>query len=811
MKIKLTLFFCLQFTLLWAQNPTQTIRGKVVDVDTKEPLIGVNVAVYMNNELISGAATDENGLYRIPNIAVGRIQLVCSYLGYQTSALNNVVVGSAKEVVIDFELELSAAKLNEIEVKAHKEGEIINEMAVNSATTFTVENTERFAGSRGDPARMATNFAGVAGTDDSRNDIVVRGNSPFGIMYRLEDVSIPNPSHFAVAGSTGGPVGMLNNKTLSNSLFLTGAFPAEYGNAMSGVFDINMKKGNDEQHELTGQFGLLGLEAFAEGPISRKNHSSYMFNYRYAVLDILIALGVDVGTEAIPKYQDLQFKLNFPLKNDDNISVFGLGGYSNIKLTTSDDKEPAEREIYSTKNTDEWFRSGLGVIGATYSKRLNNNSFMKSSFALSTSWTKNHFDRILRHVDSVENIYVVDSIFPKLDYEFIETKISNNTTFNTRINSRNAIRAGLVSDFYNFNFVDSTYNEYSSTWLSRLDYKGYHLLLQPFAQWKFTYSDKLNFVLGAHLQWFSLNNSWAIEPRAGVSWKFKPNQSLSFSTGLHSQMQPSYIYFTKKYLSDGSFVLNNADLGFTRAYHAVLGYDLFLKHDMRIKAEAYVQYLFDIPIEAKSSSYSILNEGAGFDRFFPSDLVNKGIGRNYGLELTYEKFFTHNWFLMFSGSVFDAKYRASDGVWYNSDFNSRFILNLLGTKEFVWGKKRKNIIGVGGKLTYGGGRRYSPYDLEASKYSEDPIIIDNQRNSLQFKNYFRLDIKLNYKVNSGKNITHEVGVDLVNVTFQKNLLRLQYTGDENQPTAEVYQLGFMPLFYYRIDFSIKPKNKEESK
>jgi hypothetical protein len=256
---------------------------------------------------------------------------------------------------------------------------------------------------------------------------------------------------------------------------------------------------------------------------------------------------------------------------------------------------------------------------------------------------------------------------------------------------------------------------------------------------------------------------------------------------------------------DGSYYKANKNLDFSRSFHVVASYDIFFKKDVRIKLEAYYQNLYNIPVDTFSSSYSLINEGGTFDRFFPSLLENRGKGRNYGIELTVEKFFTHHWFIMFSGSLFDSKYTGSDGIWRNTDFNNHYVMNLLGTKEFQWGKKRKNVIGIGGKITYGGGRNYSPYDLAASQYTEDPVIIDAKRNSLHFKDYFRMDVKLNYTLNTKKGMTHEIGIDLVNVTGNKNLLKLSYVGGAN-PVQKVYQLGFLPLFYYKFDFSIKGKN-----
>ena len=787
-------------------NITQTIRGTVIDRESNAPLYGVNVAVYAADKLERGVATDDKGYFRIEKVPVGRVTVQVSYLGYKKVLMPNTQVSAGKEVVLNIEMEPAPAEMKEVQVSTGKRrGESINEMAQISARAFTIEEASRYAGSRSDPARMASNFAGVSGTDDSRNDIVVRGNSPFGVLWRLENVHIPSPSHFAIAGTTGGPVGMLSNKVLANSDFLTGAFPAEYGNALAAVFDVRFKNGNNERHEGSLQFGLLGAEAFAEGPLSKKNKSSYIFNFRYATLDLLVKMGVDIGTSAVPHYQDLNFKFNFPTKNGGNVSVFGLGGYSTIKLITSTDLKPAAREIYSSKDVDEYLATGLGVLGVSYTRPISARCYSKITFAVSAQSLADHFIRIKRHIDSLSGNYIVDGKYDQLFFHFIESKFSGNFYRNYKLNTNHAIRFGMNTEFLVFDYSDSILNEHRWTWDKRLLYKGAHFMFQPYIQWKYNINPKLTIIAGLHGQLFTLNNTWSIEPRASIKYQFRRNQSIAFGAGLHSQAQPYYIYFQKDNYSDPfNTKLRNKDLDFTRSFHAIASYDIFFKGDVRIKFEAYFQYLFGLPVDTIASSYSILNEGTSFDRFFPGKLVNNGVGRNVGIELTVEKFFTHGWFMMFTGSLYDARYRASNGIWYNSDFNGNYIMNLLGTKEFKWGKKRLNTIGIGGKITFGGGQRYTPYDTLRSKYSDDPVVQDAQRNQYQFKPYFRFDIKINYTFNSRKHLTQEVGVDLVNITGQKNILKLQYTGVSSQP-KEVYQLGFLPLFYYRIDFSLMGK------
>ncbi len=776
-----------------AQEPTQTIRGQVIDIDTKSTLIGAAITVYEDTILVKGATTDIDGIYRIDNVPVGRYTLVASYIGYEKIVLPNIVLNSGKEFIHDFELEESITNMKEVTVTANKRGEALNEMATVSARSFSVEETDRYAGSRGDPARMASNFAGVVGNDDSKNDIVVRGNSPFGVLYRMEGVNIPSPNHFSVAGSTGGPVGILNNKVLSNSDFMTGAFPAEFGNSIAAAFDLKMRNGNNEKHEFTGQLGFFGTELTAEGPISKEKRSSYLVNYRYATITLFSALGIDIGTDSEPKYQDMAFKLNFPLGKADNFSVFGLGGISNIDLITSDIDEIAERELYGDLDKDEYFRSGMGTVGMSYTKSLKNNDYLKFTLAGSTEYTANDLEKVYR-----DSTFKVDSLTLHTSYLFSQHKISANFFYNKKFNARHTFKTGVYCEDYLFDFADSIVTDTVGQFLTRMDYEGMALLIQPFAQWNWKITQNWTLNTGLHGQYFTLNNAWAIEPRAGLKWKFHPTQSLSAGFGMHSQLQPTYVYFQRQYDANGNFTLANTNLDFNKSIHYVLSYDNSLSDYLRLKLETYYQRVYNVPVDTFASNFYVLNEGSGFDRFWPGELVNKGTGENYGVEMTLEKFFNKGYFFMVTGSLYNATFRGSAGKTLNSDFNGNYVLNALGTKEFKWGEKNNSSFGLGGKVTFAGGRRYTPIDTIASRVMGETVYVDSERNLFQFRDYFRADIKLNYKINASK-ITHEIGVDLVNVFDIKNVLRQRYIIDSNE-VVEEYQLGFLPAFYYKIDF-----------
>ena len=286
MKIAFTALLILIVSGLFGQTLTQTIRGTVIDKQTLQPIIGARVVVLESDPLI-GSVTNVDGQFRLEGVAVGRQSIQVTYMGYEPVVMQNLAL-TTKEMVLNITMIESVNSLTEVEVTSEKKGETVNKMANVSIRSFSVEESNRFAGSRNDVARMAQNFAGVQGADDSRNDIVIRGNSPTGVLFRMEGVDIPNPNHFARFGTTGGPISILNNNVLSNSDFMTGAFPSEYGNATAGVFDLKMRTGNNENQEFMFQFGFNGAELMAEGPFSDSSKASYLVSYRYSTLFLLI-------------------------------------------------------------------------------------------------------------------------------------------------------------------------------------------------------------------------------------------------------------------------------------------------------------------------------------------------------------------------------------------------------------------------------------------------------------------------------------------------------------------------------------------
>lgn len=803
---------CLHF-VSFAQ-PTQNVRGKIFDSETFIPLVGAKVQVFTSDSTkFYRALTDVDGNFSIPNVPVGKHKVIVSFATYD-SQTSVVEVNSGKESIVNIPMQESFKMQDEVTVVGRKEGEVINELALISARQFSVEETNRYPGSRSDPARMASNFAGVQGADDSRNDIVIRGNSPLGVVYKVEGVDIPNPSHFAISGSAGGPVSIINNKSLANSDFFMSAFPAEYGNSISGIFDLKLRNGNNNHHEFTGQFGFLGTELMAEGPMKKDGKASYLVMGRYSTLSIFQQVGIKIGTDAVPVYGDGAFKFNWNLKKGGNLSFFALGGKSNIKILISEQEEYTS-DLYGEGDRDQYFGTTMLTSGLNYKKSLSEKTFLTSTLAYSFEEQHSKHEYLIRHLDTInkgtaDEAYKlrVDSIYPMMGYTYAMSKVSYFLAVTHKFNPRHLIKAGINFDAYFMNHSDSVLPLVSdSVFLNRWDFKGSAMLIQPFVQWKWRISEKMDFTAGLHAQYFSMSNSISpIEPRLG--WKYKMNkaQSIFAGAGMHSQIQPMYTYTYHLLDAQGDKIYHNKNMDFSKSIHTSIGYDKSFGKGLNFRTEIYYQHLYNIPVTIQPSSYSLINMGGGFARFFPDSLENTGTGTNYGLEITLQKYFSNKFFFLFSGSLYNSSYVGSDGIERNTSYNGNYVTNFLTGKEFRINDKQSISLGI--KITYAGGQRYGYVNIPESTLKNEIIYLDSAFNERQFKNYFRMDFKVNWKLNT-KKLTHEIGLDLVNIFNTRNLLSLAYAPNladpSAEPIAEKQQLGFLPIFYYKIDFRFAKK------
>jgi hypothetical protein len=782
------LLLCLFSLTSLAQTPTtvltQTIRGKIVDKQIQSTLPGAIVTI-TDLHPVKGTSSDLEGRFRIQNVPVGRHTLKITMMGYEELVLN-IDVNSGKENVLVIEMVEKITSTNEVVIMAEVDKEKPqNELSTVSSRTFSVEETQRFAAAVNDPARMAMSFAGVQAAGDGGNNIVIRGNAPNGLLWRMEGVEVPNPNHFSSVGTAGGAISILSAQLLTNSDFMTGAFAAEYGNALSGVFDLKLRHGNNEKREFTFQAGVLGFDFAAEGPLSRRHNGSYLINYRYSTLSLLSKANI-IEDNGITNFQDLSFNIVLPTTKAGTFTAFGFGGLSSQNSTMERD---------STKWIEPWMRYGYeyigntGVLGLTHRIGLGDKTFLHT--ALVVSGTGNGFN----------SVYILDNLNLRNDYEehFNQQKLTLSSTLTHKFNAQHTLRTGLIVNRIGYDFNQKYYDEELSAMRIQLSDKGNTSSMQSYAQWQYRPSESITLNAGTHILYLALNNQASIEPRLGAKWNFLPKQTLSLGYGLHSQLQPLGVYFADIPIAENATTTQerNLNVGFSKAHHLVLGYDRSLEENVRMKVEVFNQWLFNIPVSADPiSTYSTINTLEGF---VTRELVNKGKGYNRGVELTLERFLNNNWYFMLSGSLYESKYKALDNIWRNTRFNGNYSGTFTAGREFVFDKKgKKRILGLNAKVMLTGGYYITPIDL-AQSIAEGETVRDQTRPfSEKLPDYFRVDTRVSLRRDFPK-FSSTVSLDLQNATNQKNLFD-RYYDSKTGTIKDALQTPLIPVLSWRVQF-----------
>jgi hypothetical protein len=776
-----------------AQNElAETVRGTVISGDPTQELVQASVYVIGSNPAI-GTVTDEEGNFNF-TVSVGRQKLKFSSVGFYSQEID-ILVNTGKEVVLNVVLEPALLELEGVEVVAiHDKSQPMNKLSVTGARTFSTEETFRFAGSLGDPARMVRSFAGVIPANDSRNDIIIRGNSPIGVQWSLDGVEIPNLNHFNTGvGMTGGQVTMLNTNLLSNSDFHMSAWPAPYGNAMAGIFDLKMRKGNNQKHEFWGQMGYNGFELGSEGYFSKKSTSSYLVSYRYSIPDLMEKMGFYAGIT--PKYQDLTMKLDFDINKKNQLSVIGLYGISGINFVASE-VEMIDIDENVLKNFDQRVKidAKTYILGATHTvdftpktKLTTLLSFVRSDthMPVDTTMSKNQPNwewTTLWEEQALEDKY---SLYSKIEHRFSYTSL---------------VEAGVKYDFYDVNYLEK-YNDGSQV-INSVDEKGNFGLWRAYAQYRQNIASKLILTGGVHGMYLDMNKTYSVEPRFGARYTPALKHTFALAGGMYSQLIPRSFYFIRTYTPTGDIEYSNKNLGFMKSAHADFSYSWAFAPNWHFKAETYYQHLYNIPVKNDpDETYTILQAGGAGENFImrEGNLVNKGTGKNYGVEFTIEKFMSKNYYLLFNSTFYRSTYtNGFNKKEWSTVFDGKYLFNLASGYELPLKKGWTLFADIKGSLA--GGTRYTPVLEEESK-KQNKVVFDVTRiNDLQLRNYFRTDLRIGYRKNR-KNFTDELALDLQNLSNQKNIYGMSYDLEKGT-YSEILLQGFMPMVTYRVNFSL---------
>lgn len=771
----LFLLLILTTTVFGFQVQTQKVSGTVLDQTTQQPLVGANI-ILLDHEPLMGTSTDGNGKFELNNVPMGRQSFKVTYLGYQTAIIPDILVTSGKEVVLTIKLEEDIFEGESVNVTADiRKDQPLNDMAFVSAKAISIEETQRYAGGLEDPARLVTAFAGVTSSGGIQtNAISIRGNAPKSVQWRLEGIEIPNPSHFAGLSVTGGGgLTLFSSQLLANSDFMTSAFPAEYGNVLSGVFDINFRSGNPDRREHAFKVGINGIEASSGGPIRKGGSAMYLFNYRFSTLTLLMPI---LPTEGTIMYQDLSFNLDFPTQHAGRFSLWGIGGADRQTLDAK--RDSSQWEYLYWDFSDNEIDLGVGAVGMSHSILVNDGGYLKTSLAASGNLTDYSQDRLDTDYE----------LHPYLNINNKTGRMAFKSYLNQKMGDRITTRTGVELQhlFYDIDLKADT--DHNMALRTLRNGRGDAFLGQAYTQAKFQLSPEFTAQLGLHAQWFSISDQFLAEPRASVRWDATEQTSFNLGYGLHSQIEDLSIYFVET--PSGK---PNQNLNMARAHHWVAGWDQSIGTHHRTKVELFYQRLFDVPVIA-DSSFSMINYLQ--DLMFDAPLVNEGEGENYGVEFTLERFLNHGFYYLFTGTWYSSRYQGGDGVWRKSRFDQRVALNGLGGKEFML-HDGKNILGINLRLTVAGGERFSPIASSVSEEREEVVFNERSAYSKQFDTQYIADLTMNWKTNrSGYATTWALQL--------KNLLMAEdYSYDYNYQTNKVDKIAegtILPFLSWKIEF-----------
>lgn len=757
------------------RNAGQTVAGIVFDAASEERLPFCTLRLSYGDRY---TVADSVGHFRFEDIPVGRYDIEASYTGYSPVIVKDVVVTSSKETILEIPLQERVSELSEVLVTPKVIKYMpLNSMNLSSGRMLSVEEAGRFAGGLDDPARLAGVFAGVA-TNIGDNGITVRGNAPKLMQWKLEGIEIPNPNHFGeVGGFGGGGLTALSSLVLGNSDFLTGAFPAEYGNALAGVFDLKLRTGNNRRHEHTASLGTMGIDLSSEGPFKKGGKASYLFNYRYSTLWMISGFLPDGAGQGM-KYQDLSLKLNFPTKKAGTFSVWGLGLIDGNREKPKTNKD--EWEYESDRNffdTSIW----MGAIGVNHKYRLGAGTQFKTTVAATYNGIDSHQDALDDNLTAHH-----DNTIRKNNCNLVLNAYMNN-----RIGQAGNSRTGIVVTGMFYDMLLRKSGTPGGEMGTVADEKGSSALLEAYTEFSLSPSEKWQINPGLHMQYFALNGHYSIEPRLAIKYSPDRKQSLAFSYGNHSRTELLNYYFTRN--SKGELINRNMD--FTRGHHFVVTYDRNFGNDFHLRIEPYIQLLYKVPVVAGSSQSLINNKD---DWFITDKFESTGRGLNYGLEATFEKYMSQRYYFMLTGSIFNSRYKGGDGIWRNTRFNRNYLFNILGGKEWMVGRSRRNVLGVNIRVTFRGGDRYTPILEDESVTAREVIFDERLAYSEQLKPVLWADFSVYYRINSRKT-SHEFGLKWLNATFYDEYLGHEYNFKTGR--VEEYRDGIcMPNLYYKISF-----------
>jgi len=763
----------------------QNVRGNIKENFTEQPIEGVIVKLLKDNQTYKETLSDKDGKFIFSEVELGHYDILFTHVNYKSFIQPSILVSVSKETVLNISMESRNVQLDEVEVNPDKErGVPNNEMANSSVFSITPRDARRIAGGLDDPIRVSGTLPGVTSASGfSSNFVSIRGNSPRGLKYNMEGVELPNPTHFARIGSSGGTFTIFSMQLLDKSDFYTGAFSAQFGDALGGVFDVKFKKGNAKQHEMTFQIGSLGVEFGSEGPLSKKNNSSYVFNYRYAT----VGLG-RIGNPSTPTYQDFSFNIDIPLaKSNAKLQFFGISGISDRTRKAIAD---SSLWVESLDRTKLYIASTTATFGSVYKKYINPKTIFKAT--LLGSYTK--------QADNKEYTQDDFTILQKKINQYESIPLSGALSLKHKFGLKHSNVTGLSFNSTSHKWLAEKYSFTQAKQIVLMNGTGRSNLLKAYTQSKFSLTEKMNILAGVHFLYYDVTNQNTVEPRLSFNYQLNNRHSLSLSAGMHSQVENYATYLYEQTDLNGQITHPNQNLKLAKSRHYILGYKgkVFTNHRLRI--EAYYQELYDVPVDTGTFSTINISELADLRA-----LTNNGTGRNYGIDIGFERYTDNGLYYIFNSSFWRSLYTAGDGIERSTAFDNNFNMRFIIGKEYKLrastskkGIDKYRSFSWNSNFNILGGQTYTPLNLVTSKIEQETIYNESLAFSQKGKTLLFLDFNFSYTINKKSRKT-VWAIQIKNLFNNGNALYREYDTILDKEVT-VKSTSFFPNIYYRLEF-----------
>lgn len=746
----------------FAQERTGIIKGRLLDGETKAPLVGANVEVL---NTIMGSATDEQGQFFVNDVPVGSYSLRFSYIGYQNATQTDVIVRPQRITFVEADLKPSALQAEAVEVSGGYFTQ--SDEQPLSVTGFSREEIRRAPGSAGDVSRIIWSLPSIAKINDQSNSLIVRGGSPVENAFYIDNIEIPNINHFPTQGASGGPIGMINVDFIENVQFHTGGFSAQYGDKLSSIMDINFREGNRDEFDAQLDLNFTGFGGALEMPILGQK-GSLLFSARRSYLDLIIGLA-DVGTTVAPSYGDYQGKLVYDINAHHQLTVLGISGDDH----NSPDRETAQKNAMIVYGNQDIYENTAGI---NWRALWNKSGYSNTS----VSYTSDQFK---------EDYFETSSAIHLLRNRSLEQSFKLRNVNHFRLSQRHSLEFGveakhLITDYDNF-FNDYTDALGDTVPAFTLDDKITADKVGAFVSYIAKPVNRLTATLGMRADYFSYNENSYLSPRFSFSYQFSPRTSLNGATGVFYQNLPLVLLSQRE---------SNRDLKDPMATHYILGVDHLLTENTKLSLEAYEKDYQDFPIDPTQPSLFQLDELFYRYGFFfnHAPLLDNGKAYSRGVELTLQKKLAENFYGLASASYFRTRYKGGDGVWRNRVFDNRLMFSMEG------GYKPNSKWEFSMRWIYAGGAPYTPFDLGASQQLNRAVLDENRINEARYPDYHSLNVRFDRRFNfSSTNLVFYLSV--WNAYDRKNIASYYWNEEENKPDV-IYQWSLLPIFGLEFEF-----------